>query len=231
MMMAPGYEILVGGNNLRLKDDFLGISTICLIHARSGPILFDTGGFVSRLGLLTALKARGLAPRDIPTVFLSHLHHDHSYNVDLFPHARFIVSRREWDYAAAPHPNDLFMPWGIREQLGKSQVELIAGEGQLDAGINFFPAPGHTPGCCAIELQTDDRGVVIVAGDAVKYAKEAIVRACDMAFDTIEAGTATITRILDRADRIVPGHFPELIRQPSGMFSWEDVASFDLRVR
>jgi N-acyl homoserine lactone hydrolase len=229
--MKPAYEVLVTGNNLRLRDDFLGISTIALIHGKNGLILFDTGGFISRFGLIKALKARGLEPRDIPTVFLSHLHHDHSYNVDLFPQARFIVSRREWDYAAKPHPDDLLMPWGIREQLSKSQVDLIEGEGQLDEGIVFFPAPGHTPGCTAIELDTTDRGTVIVAGDAVKYAKEAILRACDMAFDTVEAGTATITRILDRADRIVPGHFPELIRQPDGAFSWNEAASFELLVR
>ncbi len=229
--MNPRYDILMPGNNLRLKDDFLGVSTIALVHGKNGPVLFDTGGFISRFGLLKALKSRGLEPRDIPTVFLSHLHHDHSYNVDLFPRARFIVSRREWDYAADPHPKDLLMPWGIREQLSKSSIELIEGEGQLDPGIEFFPAPGHTPGCYALELNTAEYGTVIVAGDAVKYAKEAILRACDMAFDTVEAGTATITRILDRAERIVPGHFPELIRQPDGAFVWHDTASFDLVVR
>jgi N-acyl homoserine lactone hydrolase len=72
---------------------------------------------------------------------------------------------------------------------------------------------------------------VVVAGDAIKYPKEAILRACDMAFETIEAGTATISRILDRADRILPGYFPELIRTPTGAFSWQDAASFDLLVR
>ena len=61
---------------------------------------------------------------------------------------------------------------------------------------------------------------MIVAGDALKYAKEAILRRCDMAFDTTEAGTATIQQMLERADRIVPGHFPELIRQSDGAFAW-----------
>jgi glyoxylase-like metal-dependent hydrolase (beta-lactamase superfamily II) len=144
--MRPTYDVLAQGNNLRLRDNFLAVSTIVLIRAKSGLTLFDAGGLASRLGLLKALKGRGLEPRDIPTVFLSHLHHDHTYNVDLFPHARFLVSRREWDYAGAPHPDDLFMPWGIREQLGKSTVELVEGEGQLDPGVTFFPAPGHTPG-------------------------------------------------------------------------------------
>jgi N-acyl homoserine lactone hydrolase len=229
--MAPTYDILAQGNSLRLRDNFLGVSTIVLIQANGGPILFDTGGFVARLGLLKALKSRGLEPRDISTVFLSHLHHDHSYNVDLFSHARFLVSRPEWEYAGNPHPDDLFMPWGIREQLSKSTVELVEGEGRIDSGVSFFPAPGHTPGCYALELNTAERGAVIVAGDAIKYAKEVILRACDMAFDTVETGSATIARIIDRADRILPGHFPELIRMPNGVFSWQEAAPFDLLIR
>ena len=229
--MQPTYELLVPGNNLRLRDDFLGMSNVTLIRGRNGPILFDTGGYISRLGLLKALAARGLKPTDIPTVFLSHLHFDHAHNVDLFAHARFIVSRREWDYAGDPHPDDLLMPWGIREQLRKSHIDFITGEGQLDDGISFFPAPGHTPGCYAIELETADRGRVTIAGDAIKYAKEAILRTCDMAFDAVETGTATIHRILERSDRIVPGHFPELIRLPDGSFYWEDSAAFELLVR
>jgi N-acyl homoserine lactone hydrolase len=229
--MNPTYEILVQGNNLRLKDDFLGIANVTLIRAREGLILFDTGGYISRLGLLKALKGRGLEPDDIKTVFLSHLHFDHAHNVDLFPKARFLVSRREWDYAYAPHADDLLMPWGIHEQLSKSTVEFIDGEAMLDHGVHCFPAPGHTPGCCGIELDTADSGRVIIAGDAIKYAKEAILKRCDMAFDDVDVGTRTIQRILDRADRIVPGHFPELIRQPDGAFAWEESASFELMVR
>ncbi|MDQ0391598.1 MBL fold metallo-hydrolase [Labrys monachus] len=228
--MKPDYELLVRGNNLRLKDDFLGMSNVTLIQGPSGPILFDTGGYISRLGLLKALDARGLKPADIPLVFLSHLHFDHAHNVDLFAHAEFLVSRREWDYVGAPHPDDLLVPWGIREQLSKSRVTLIEGEGQIDRGIGFFPAPGHTPGCFAIELDTE-RGTTVIAGDAIKYAKEAILRRCDMAFDEIEVGTATIRNILDRADRIMPGHFPELVRLPDGNFVWDEAAPFELMVR
>jgi glyoxylase-like metal-dependent hydrolase (beta-lactamase superfamily II) len=229
--MKPSYELLVRGNNLRLRDDFLGIANITLIRGEHGLILFDTGGYISRLGLLKALAARGLKPSDIPTVFLSHLHFDHAHNVDLFRHARFLVSRAEWGYASMPHPDDLLIPWGIQEQLGKSTVELLDGEGQLDEGIRFFPAPGHTPGCMAIELDTDNRGRVVIAGDAIKYAKEVICQRCDMAFDKIDTGTATIRKIVERADRIVPGHFPELIRQPDGAFLWEEMMPFELLVR
>jgi glyoxylase-like metal-dependent hydrolase (beta-lactamase superfamily II) len=229
--MKPTYEILVQGNNLRMKHDFLGIANVTLIRAQRGLILFDTGGYISRLGLLKALRERGIAPADIGTVFLSHLHFDHAHNVDLFAHAHFVVSQREWDYVAHPHPNDLLLPWGIREQLSKSEIEFISGEGELDHGVHFFPAPGHTPGCYGLELDTADHGRVIIAGDAIKYAKEAILKRCDMAFDQIDVGTRTIQRILDRADRIVPGHFPELIRQADGSFVWEDCAPFELLIR
>ncbi|MHA6642791.1 MBL fold metallo-hydrolase [Mesorhizobium sp. A623] len=225
------YEVIVPGNNLRLADDFLGISSITLIHAKSGPLLFDTGGYISRLGLIKRLGERGLAPSDIKTVFLSHLHFDHAHNIDLFPKARFILSRREWEYAQNPHPDDLLMPWGVLDHLTKGNVELIEGEGELEDGLFHFSAPGHTPGCHALEFDTDDKGHVVIAGDAIKYIKEVILGRCDMAFDTIETGTASIRRILACADRIVPGHFPELIRQPDGHFSWDDGVPFNLLVR
>lgn len=229
--MKPTYEVIVQGNNLRLKDDFLGMSSVVLIRNGSDPILFDTGGYISRLGLIKRLRERGLEPRDVKTVFLSHLHFDHAHNIDLFQHARVVVSRKEWDYAGNPHPDDQLIPWGILEQLSRGQVELIEGEGELEPGISYFPAPGHTPGCYALHLDDEKKGRVVIAGDAIKYAKEAILAECDMAFDTKEVGTATIRRILGMADRIVPGHFPELVKQPNGAFSWESEAQMNLVIR
>ncbi len=229
--MKPTYEIIVHGNSLRLQDDFLGLANVTLIHAASGPMLFDTGGYISRLGLLKALGERGVAPNDIQTVFLSHLHFDHAHNIDLFPNARFVLSAREWEYARNPHPKDVLLPWGILDQLSQGRVELIDGEGQIDHCITHFATPGHTPGSHALRLETEDNGSVILAGDAIKYVKETIICRCEMAFGSIEDGTASIQRIMTDADRIVPGHFPELIREANGSFSWDDAAHFHLLVR
>ncbi|MFQ5774357.1 MAG: MBL fold metallo-hydrolase [Kiloniellaceae bacterium] len=228
--MNPTYDIIVQGNNLRLRDGFLGLANLTLVDTADGPLLFDTGGYVSRLPLLKGLERRGLRPADVRIVFLSHLHFDHCHNIDLFAHAKVLVGKREWDYAAAPHEDDIFMPWGIHEQLDKHDLELIEGEGTLSNRIGFFPAPGHTPGGYALRLETDDKGTVVIAGDAIKYAREAINGRCDMAFDSVENGTETIARILDMADRIVPGHFPELIKTDRG-FTWEDGVEFPLVVR
>ena len=224
------YDIIVQGNNLALRDGYLGISSVVLVWGPGGPILFDTGAYGARPALLKGLARHGLKPADVKTVFLSHLHYDHAHNIDLFPEARIVVSRREWEYAENPHPQDLAVPWLMRDALRRHELELIDGDGQLAAGIRYIPAPGHTPGCFALVLDTADKGCVVLAGDALKYAKEAIIRACDAAFDTVEAGTASIGRILDMADRIVPGHFPELRKTDSG-FVWDAPAEFPLLVR
>lgn len=228
--MAVDYDIIVRGNNLSLREGFLALANATLITCPDGPVLFDVGHYCNRPALLNGLQRHGMSPGDVKAVFLSHLHFDHCNNIDLFPDAKVYVSGREWAYAGAPHADDMFIPWMVREQLARHDVTFIAGEGRLAPGVRYFPAPGHTPGSFALRLDTDRHGCVVVAGDAIKYAKEAVLRQCDMAFDTVAAGTATIAHILDIADRIVPGHFPELIKR-DGVFVWEDTAELALKVR
>ena len=228
--MNVDYEIVVAGNNMKLRNGFLALANASLVTCDSGPILFDVGHYCNRPTLLTALNKRGMQPTDIKAVFLSHLHFDHCNNVDLFPNAKILVSAKEWKYVDSPHKNDLFIPWMIKEQLQKHDVTLIDGVHQITKGVTYFPAPGHTPGSFALRLDTKTAGCVVLAGDALKYPKEAISRTCDMAFDTLTAGTETIRHILEIADRIVPGHFPELIKK-EGQFIWEDAAELPLIVR
>ena len=228
--MAIDYEIIVKGNSLRLRDGFLALANLTLILTPQDPILFDTGHYSNRAQLLAGLERRGLTPADIGTVFLSHLHFDHSLNIDLFPDAAVYVSKREWDYAREPHERDIHMPWLIHEQLQKHDLRLVEHEGHLVEGVRYFPAPGHTPGSYALELDSDTNGRVVIAGDAIKYIKEVIVRRSDLVFDSIENSSDTIGRILDRADRIIPGHFPELIKCDGGFAPLEG-AEFPLIVR
>lgn len=228
--MKPSYDVLVPGSNLKLKSGFLGISTIALLEAGGRKILYDTGGYTSRNALRDALKARGVAPKDIDVVFLSHLHFDHTHNLNMFEHARVLVSKTEWEYAKNPHPDDDFMPFGIHAYLETLDLEFYGGEGELEPGLEFFHAPGHTPGIHSLKFESGDRGTIVIAGDALKYPKEALLRRCDMAFDTLEAGTKTIERILAMGDVIVPGHFCELRQTESGIV-WDGETDLTLVVR
>lgn len=228
--MPVDYAVIVKGNNLSLREGFLGLANVTLVFSADGPLLFDTGHHGNRPALLNGLRRCGLQPADIKAVFLSHLHFDHCNNIDLFPHARVYVGRREWEYAKAPHADDLFVPWLIHEQLRRHTIEFLEGEGRIADGIHHFPAPGHTPGSFALRLDAGNKGHVVLAGDAIKYAKETLSGRCDMGFDAPEVGAATIRRIVASADRIVPGHFPELVRSGEALI-WEEPGELPLIVR
>jgi N-acyl homoserine lactone hydrolase len=225
-----GYDVLITGNNLAYADGALGISSVVLVTTADGPLLFDTGHYGNRPALLRGLARHGLTARDVPRVMLSHLHWDHSLNVDLFPGAEILVSRRELDYARAPHPEDSHLPWGILEQLERHRVTELHGPTELAPGLAAFPAPGHTPGLYALALETPDRGRVVLASDAIKYPKEVMTGEGDLVLDTIEASRASIALILAQADRIVPGHFVEM-RKVGNSWTWDQPAAFDLRLR
>ncbi len=224
------YDVLITGNNLAYADGALGISSVVLVTTALGPLLFDTGHYGNRPALLRGLARHGLTPRDVPRVMLSHLHWDHSLNVDLFPDAEILVSRRELEYARAPHPEDMYLPWGILEELQRHRVTELQGPTGLGPGLSAFPAPGHTPGLYALALETAARGRVVLASDAIKYPKEVMIGVGDLVLDTVAASRASIAAILAQADRIVPGHFVEM-RKVGEAWTWDQPAPFDLRLR
>lgn len=220
--MPVHYDILVQGNSLALADGFLGLSSVVLLRTQAGPVLFDTGHHATKRRLLNGLARHGLAPGDIAAVVLSHLHFDHANNLEMFPNARVYVSKAECAYARDPHPDDLYVPGYLLGQLGAMDTHTLVREGELFPGVRWLAAPGHTPGLIALLLEDTPQGRVILASDAIKTAKEALERRCDLVFDDAPArGSETIARLLDLApDRLVPGHFPEMRRTAEG-WSWE----------
>ena len=229
--MAIDYEIVVKGNSIRLPEGFVGLANLTLVHTGEGPMLFDVGHAPNRDGLLAGLAQRGLKTADVPRVFLSHLHVDHVMNIGLFPFStKVYVSRVEWDYVGNPNEKDPFIPWLIREQLEKYDLNLIDGEGEFEPGLTYIGLPGHTPGCTALVLDTADKGRVVLAGDALKFPKEMIRQVSDHAFDSLENSAKSIKKILSIADRIVPGHFSEFVRE-GDHFTWEEPAQMNLLIR
>jgi glyoxylase-like metal-dependent hydrolase (beta-lactamase superfamily II) len=111
---------------------------------------------------------------------LSHLHFDHAggllaeFRPDrpielLFPNARFVVSRRAWDRARAPHARDRasFIP-GLTELLERSgRLEIVDGERSevLGEGVRFELTEGHTPGLMHAEIGGD--GGVVFCSDLI----------------------------------------------------------------
>jgi N-acyl homoserine lactone hydrolase len=101
-------DLLIPGLPAKADHFLFGICSLMLLRDGKRTILFDTGPYRVRPMLVEALAAHGLAPEQIDTVFVSHLHWDHIENIDLFRHAEILVPRLEFEYAAAIRPSD----WG-----------------------------------------------------------------------------------------------------------------------
>ena len=217
--MAPTYEILVSGNSLEWSGGFLGFANLTLVTTSEGTLLFDTGHYINRGALVAALAARDMVPGDIDKVFLSHIHFDHADNVDLFPHATIYLGRADWEYVRKPAKDDLFIPWGIHEQLSKNKLELLDHDDDIGGGVTALKLPGHTPGSMGVQFEHATNGTVVIAGDAIKNLNEVIngrqsnvEHQFPVAASMVE-DEASIAKVVRMADRIIPGHFPELKRQ------------------
>jgi glyoxylase-like metal-dependent hydrolase (beta-lactamase superfamily II) len=218
-MMTTTYEILVPGNSLEWSGGFLGFANLTLVTTSEGTLLFDTGHYINRGALVAALAARDMVPGDVDKVFLSHIHFDHVDNVDLFTHAVIYLGKADWEYVQNPAKDDLFIPWGIHEQLSKNKLELLDDDGDIGGGLTALKLPGHTPGSMGVRFEHATNGTVVIAGDAIKNLYEVINgRQSNVEYQFPVAASmandeASIAKVVRMADRIIPGHFPELKRE------------------
>lgn len=157
-------------------------------------VLFETGigaffepALKARFGvhesghvLLESLASRGVSHEDIDAVVLSHLHFDHAggllsaYRAGespelLFPHARYLVSRKAWERAQKPHPRDRasFIPDLTRLLETSGRLELVEREeaDTLGSGVRFTYTDGHTPGLMHAEI--GGTGGVVFCSDLI----------------------------------------------------------------
>ena len=154
----------------------LGMRCLLIEHP-DGLVLVDTGagnkenekfhqiygvenaavGAVGPTQLESALAEAGFAPNDVAMVISSHLHFDHAGGhtqrdasgaiVPSFPHARYVVRKREWDWAH--HPNERTAASYFGHNYDPLQaaglLELVDGDTEVLSGIQLRHSPGHTP--------------------------------------------------------------------------------------
>lgn len=184
----------------------LGYAAMALVHSGGEMVLVDTGGAGSRKFLLEALKKRSLSPQDIPRVVLTHIHWDHCCNVDLFPHAEFILTKTEWEYGMTVDPNTApFVYGGYLLWLRAFRKRFILEEGEdILPGVTCLFTPGHTPGSLSL-LVDQGQEKWIIAGDAVKNRGELESASVESNPDPKES-SRSIRKIREIAVRILPGH-------------------------
>lgn len=160
----------------------LGAVTCYLIRSAGRLALVDTGiGPRPRRGfpdghLDQALRAAGVAPRDIDVVLHTHLHSDHvgwnTYDTPdgrtqiYFPNAMFVIQQAEWDHWMTPdklaEPGNSILRECVQPLRDAGRVQLVSGAQTSLDHVSFVAAPGHTPGHVAIDIaDAGERATII----------------------------------------------------------------------
>lgn len=114
--------------------------------------------------LREGLAEHGLEPADVDHLVLTHLHHDHAANVDLFSEAEVLLQREELAAARDPLPHmERTYVEDHRETVEDSDLVLVDGGFRLCDGVELRLAPGHTRGMQAVVVETSEGPHAIVA--------------------------------------------------------------------
>jgi N-acyl homoserine lactone hydrolase len=199
-------DLLIPGLPAKADHFLFGICSLMLLRDGRRTVLFDTGPFRVRPTLVAALAAHGLAPEQIDTVFVSHLHWDHIENIDLFRHAEILVPRLEFEYAAAIRPSDWGTPPYAHEMLQGMRIALLDDrEQEIFPGVRTIPLPGHSVGLQGLVVKAE-QGDCVLASDALWSARDAVRGHPDVAFFDPEKGQQSLARALGAGRVYYPGH-------------------------
>jgi glyoxylase-like metal-dependent hydrolase (beta-lactamase superfamily II) len=219
---------------------------VWLIQGSHGNVLVDCGfsrssaaarGLEFGRDIRTGLAAAGLHPRHVDHVVLSHLHFDHTGNIDLFPNADFSLSRAEFDFWTGPFGRQPALAAPV-ESLELQQVLALHRAGRLTLfdeelevapGVHSYVVGGHTPGQTITKVDLGSSRIVL-AGDAAHYEEEfqqdRLFRVFTNARQMLE--TYALLRDYDEHPdtRVIAGHDPQVMTRFAGVADgWVDLGS------
>jgi glyoxylase-like metal-dependent hydrolase (beta-lactamase superfamily II) len=166
------------------------------------------------------LAAHGVAPEDVGAVIITHLHFDHVDELDIYPNARIIVSKRGLEAATAfPGWHGSWAPFKTLQGLTQDWKDrvLAADDAEILPGIRTMWLGGHTPCSQAVLVQTEI-GRVALTGDTVSLlANFERGVPVGVAVDYQQCRDA-MNRLRQAADVVVPSHDPSVFtRFPNGV--------------
>ena len=200
-----------------------------LVRTASGDLLFDSGR-----GVLMRVAAAGSAAGALRALFLTHLHSDHTTDLNDIVTSRWITSFQ-------PHPLPVYGPVGTARLLTATEAmleldigyrmshhadlqwrplaevtECVRGTVLQDGEVRISAAPtDHSPVRPTVGFRVDEGGrTVVIAGDSVP---------CE-GLDELCAGADMLVHTVVRPDLIVPIGLPRLTDVLDYHSSVEDAA-------
>jgi glyoxylase-like metal-dependent hydrolase (beta-lactamase superfamily II) len=197
-----------------------------------GTFVVDTGfdqGMADKRGRVLikpideGLRALNIAPESVRDVIVTHLHYDHCGNHDLFPRARYHLQDVEMAYSTGRcmcHP-EIRIPFEVDDVVAmvrkvfEGRVMFHDGVDQIAPGVTVHHIGGHSRGLQCVRVKTR-RGHVVLASDASHlYAHFREGRVFPITYSVAETleGYATLRKLADSDDHIIPGHDPQVLDQ------------------
>ena len=107
-----------------------------------------------------ALKPLGLKPKDIDIVIFTHMHFDHIHLAKKFENAKFVVQKKELEFAKNPNP---IQAVDYFRKVLDLNYEVVNGDIEIVTDVKLLLTPGHTPGCQSVVIRTE-KGVAVITG-------------------------------------------------------------------
>ena len=172
-----------------------------------------------------ALARLGIDPKEVKLLVLTHAHYDHAGNLGLYPNAKIVMSRKEFEFWGTD--------MGKRPQYGHhidpldiERIQALHREGRITLldtpqntlipGIELYELGGHTPGQMAVVVEMPE-GPVILASDAIHYYDELEQDRPFAVLDSLADMYRGYERIREWLQRpgavVIPGHDPDVMNR------------------
>lgn len=198
----------------------LGLSTSALIRTQGKNLVFDTGPHGAVKVIKTALEDLQVDPEEVDIVFISHCHYDHINNLSLYPNAKILMSKDEWEWAM--NAKDEWIPIESIEYIKNHRdLQLVEDGDEILPEIRALFTPGHTHGHMSLAVKTVE-GIAVLAGDAVKNRRELILEYSEQ-FIEEEKSRKSIKKIKEMAYKVFPGHDGYLLLQGDNIIPQDDL--------
>lgn len=188
-----------------------GHATTTLVTAGAARIVVDPSlphaALLARFGERTNLRRE-----EVTHVFLTSADSLHRRAIELFDDARWLVNEPELDavraavsedLAAAREGDDAELVAALQREVATLERCAPAPD-VITAGVDLFPLPGVTPGCCGLLLPLP-RSTVVICGDAVPTVEHLdegkVLPGC---FD-VDLARESLAEAVQIADTLVPG--------------------------
>ena len=217
------------------RGQTMGLPFVLCVAKRGGEVIvLDAGytdqgvgaewGAVDYKAFRPLFAEIGVKPEDVSLVTISHLHWDHAGGTSEFPNAKFVIQRRELEFAAGAMTENkhaklgftaadvlalVKLNWEGRVRLPDGDVE------NLVPGLGVYLTPGHTIGTMTVCLDTR-KGRVCYASDSVyTYRNIEDDIALGLGIDLYESvrSFARIRQLVGDGI-LIPGHEPRMFSDP-----------------